>query len=159
MGCNPSSPPHPLQMNLLLGSLQMSVQKRAANTANSPSDAFYRMRLLNSTLPPHLTVCSLHLAAAQGLDEAQVNWSMMLWKDANYAIFAAESEREEDKDDKARVLLLLAAAQGCYNAYSPLFDFALDDQEANYWRERQDSFENARLYSVGPRRAQLLWPL
>ena len=90
------------------------------------------------------------LAAAQGLDEAQVNWSMMLWKDANDAIFAAESEREEDKDDKARGLLLLAAAQGCYNAYSPLFDFALDDEEANYWQERQDSFENAHLYSAGP---------
>ena len=67
------------------------------------------------------------LAAAQGLDEAQVNWSMMLWKDANDAIFAAELEREEDKDDKARGLLLLAAAQGCYNAYSPLSEIALDD--------------------------------
>ena len=100
------------------------------------------------------------LAAAQGLDEAQVDWSMMLSMDD--AIFAAESEGEEDKDEaaesegkedkdeKVRGLLLLAAAQGCYDAYQPLSDFALDDEEANYWRERQDSFENAHLYSAGP---------
>jgi hypothetical protein len=100
------------------------------------------------------------LAAAQGLDEAQYDWSMMLSMDD--AIFAAESEGEEDKDEaagsegeedkdeKVRGLLLLAAAQGFYNAYSPLIDFALDDEEANYWQERQDSFENAHLYSAGP---------
>ena len=91
------------------------------------------------------------LAAAQGLDEAQYDWSMMLSMEGEEdKDEAAGSEGEEDKDEKVRGLLLLAAAQGCYNAYSPLGDISLDDNEANYWCEREDSVQNASLYSAGP---------
>ena len=150
MGCNPSSPAKSAANELTARQLA-----NASAKAGSKYGQFALGCILWNETPQSYSAATPYgaqfaLAAAQGLDEAQVDWSMMLWHDANDAIFAAKSEGEEDNDDKARGLLLLAAAQGCYNAYSPLFDFALDDEEANYWQERQDSFENAHLYSAGP---------
>jgi hypothetical protein len=80
------------------------------------------------------------LAAAQGLDEAQVEWGRTL------LLEAAESEEEEGE---ARRLFLLAAAQGSCNAYLRLWELAFDGEENNFWCERQHSVKNASLYSAG----------
>jgi hypothetical protein len=81
------------------------------------------------------------LAAAQGLDEAQVQWGMDL---------EFETVESGGGKDEARRLFLLAAAQGSFDAYSQLGDISLDDNEENYWCEREDSVQNASLYSAGP---------
>jgi hypothetical protein len=88
------------------------------------------------------------LAAAQGLDEAQVHWGMAL---------EFETVESGGGEDEARRLFLLAAAQGSHTPYSMLRDTSLDDQEENSWREREDSAENVSLYSAGapPRSATL----
>jgi TPR repeat protein len=88
------------------------------------------------------------LAAAQGPDEAQVDWGM-----------AIEFESVESGGGKheARRLLLLAAAQGSHTACEQLLDLPLDDGEENYWHERIHSARNASLYSAGlPRRSATL---
>ena len=81
------------------------------------------------------------MAAAQGLDEAQVQWGMDL---------EFETVESGGGKDEARRLFLLAAAQGSFDAYSQLGDISLDDNEENYWCEREDSVQNASLYSAGP---------
>ncbi len=59
---------------------------------------------------------------------------------------AAESEEEEGE---GRRLFKLAAAQGSCNACLRLWELALDDEEKNYWCERQHSVKHACLYSAG----------
>ena len=81
------------------------------------------------------------LAAAQGLDQAQVDWGMNL---------EFETVESGGGRDVACRLFLLAAAQGSHDAYSQLLDMPLDDGEENYWCEREDSVQNASLYSAGP---------
>ncbi len=89
------------------------------------------------------------LAAAQGLDQAQVDWGMNL---------EFETVESGGGRDVACRLFLLAAAQGSQNAYSQLRDISLDDKEENYWVEREDSVQNTSLYSAGrpPRSATLI---
>jgi TPR repeat protein len=88
------------------------------------------------------------LAAAQGLDEAQVDWGMAI---------EFETVESGGVHNEARRLFLLAAAQGSHTACEQLFDLPLDDGEVNYWRERIDSARNASLYSAGlPRRSATL---
>jgi hypothetical protein len=118
----------------------------ASAEAGSKYGQFALGRILeNETPDSERSVAAPHnaqyaLAAAQGLDEAQVEWGRTL------LLEAAESEEEAGE---GRRLFKLAAAQGSCNACVRLWELALDDEEKNYWCERQHSVKNPCLYSAG----------
>jgi hypothetical protein len=114
-------------------------QRRLANAsaeAGSKYGQFALGRILENETPNSERSFT---AAAQGLDEAQVNWA--------YEICFETVESGGGREEERR-LLLLAAAQGSHQACEYLWDNEHDDDgEKNYWRERADA--STRRYSVG----------
>ena len=91
------------------------------------------------------------LAAAQGLDEAQVQWSYEICFETVIAGGGEEEERRLlQREEEEHRLLLLAAAQGSLHACEYLSQNEPDDDgEENYWRERADASESMGRYSAG----------